>query len=229
MDQIQSFLPLLLRGAQITALIWVLALGLSIVFAFIGGVGRLSQRRWVRGLAAVYVEFFRGTSMVVQLWWMFFALPILTGISMSAVTAGVITLAMNTGAYGSEAVRGAIVAVDKGQSEAATALNFTRTQRLRRVILPQAVPMMLPPFGNLMIEMLKHTALVSTITVADLLFQAQVIRQGTGLTVEVFTTILVMYFVMAQVIALGTRLLEKRAAIGPARRTARKPRTAVPQ
>lgn len=209
-----EYLPSLLRGAQVTVLIWALAAVLSAVFALIGGVGRLSSRRLVRWVSGAYIEVFRGTSVLVQMFWFFYALPILLGIELSPITAGVVALAMNVGAYGSEVVRGSIQAVPKGQYEAATAVNFTPMQRLRRVILPQAVPMMLPPFGNLLIELLKGTALVSLITVTDLTQAAQLLRARTGDTVVLFLEILVIYFVLAQIIAFVMRRVERKAAIG---------------
>lgn len=206
--------PQLLGAARTTLLVWVLAALFSAVLGLVGGVGRLSRRRLVRWISGSYIEFFRGTSVLVQMFWFFFALPILIGVELSPVTAGVLALGMNVGAYASEVVRGSIQAVPKGQYEAATAVNFTPMQRLRRVVLPQAIPMMLPPFGNLLIELLKGTALVYAITVVDLTGQAQLIRARTGDTVEVFTLILLIYFVMAQAIAFVMRRLEKRAAIG---------------
>lgn len=213
-DAAIQYSPQLLRAAQVTVIVWALSAVCSAVLALVGGVGRLSRRRPVRWISGAYIEVFRGTSVLVQMFWFFFALPILLGVSLSPVTAGVLAISMNIGAYGSEVVRGSIQAVPKGQYEAATAMNFTAMQRLRRVVLPQAVPMMLPPFGNLLIEMLKTTALVSAITVTDLTFQAQQIRARTGDTVEVFTLILVMYFVLSQIIAFGMRRLEKVATVG---------------
>src|SRR5690606_3067203 len=118
----------------------------------------------------VYVEFARGVSAIILLFWMFFALPPLLGVNFTPLIAGVLALGINMGAYGAEVVRGGIQAVPVGQTEAGIALNMTERQRLTQVILPQAVPVILPPFGNLMIEILKGTALVSLITLSDLAF-----------------------------------------------------------
>lgn len=207
-------LPQLLEGAWVTVIIWFLAALLSGVLALVGGLGRLSDRRWVRMAAGTYIEALRGTSVVVQMFWLFFALPIVINVELSPMLAGVVALGMNVGAYGSEVVRGAIQAVPRGQWEAATALSFTATQRMQRVVLPQAVPMMLPPFGNLLIELLKGTALVSLITVTDLTQAAQLVRARTGETVQLYTTILIIYFLMAGAITLGMRWVERRAGIG---------------
>ena len=142
--------------------------------AVVAGVGRLSTRRPLRWLASVYVEVFRGTSALVQLFWFYFVLP-LFGLQLPAMLVG-IGGAGSRGAYGAEVVRGAIRAVPPGQREAGVALNFTRGQILRRLVLPQAVPAMLPPAGNLLIELLKNTALVSLVTITDLTFRGQLLR-----------------------------------------------------
>jgi polar amino acid transport system permease protein len=208
-----ELLPLLLRGAVVTVQVTVLAALLSIAVALAAGLGRLSSNRAARWASGIYIEIFRGTSGLVQMFWLFFALPMF-GISFTPISAGVLALGLNVGSYGAEVVRGAVQAVPRGQTEAAIALNMTPRQRLRRVILPQAVPAMLPPFGNLMIELLKGTALVSLITISDLTFRAQQLRALTGRTTQIFTVVLVMYFVMAYAITLAVRWLERRAAIG---------------
>lgn len=214
-DAIVDYTPQLLRASRLTLLVWVLAALVSAFLALVGGVGRLSKRRVIRWISGSYIEFFRGTSVLVQMFWFYVAFPILIGVELPAVLAAVIALGMNVGAYGSEVVRGSIQAVPKGQLEAATAVNFTPMQRLRRVVLPQAIPMMLPPFGNLLIELLKGTALVFAITVTDMTGQAQLVRARTGDTVEAFTIILIIYFVFAQVIAFAMRRLEGAVTIGP--------------
>jgi polar amino acid transport system permease protein len=193
----------LLDGAAVTAKITGLAIIVALVMALIAGVARLSRRRAVRFVAGVYVEVFRGTSVLVQMFWFFFALP-----------AFVFALGLNVGAYGAEIVRGAVQAVPRGQTEAAIALNMRPSLRMRRVILPQALVAMLPPFGNLMIELLKGTALVSLITLSDLTFQAQVLRSSTGKTVEVFSLTLLLYFLMASIITIVVRLIERRVSFG---------------
>ncbi|HEX5477774.1 MAG TPA: amino acid ABC transporter permease, partial [Burkholderiales bacterium] len=142
----------LLRGLGVTLEITAAAAALAILIALAAGLARLSRSRWLRWPASVYVEVFRGTSALVQLFWFYFVLPFF-GVELSAFAAGTLVLALNTGAYGSEVVRGAVQAVPRGQREAAAALNLGRLQALRRVILPQALPAMLPPAGNLAIEL----------------------------------------------------------------------------
>ncbi len=213
MASVLDFLPALMKGAWVTVQITAFATLLWVPMAFLAGLSRLSQRKALRALAGTYVEVFRGTSALVQLFWLFFALPLL-GIRFTPLTAGVLALGLNIGAYGSEVVRKAVLAVPKGQKEAAIALNMTPLQRMSRVILPQAVVAMLPPFGNLMIELLKSTALVSLITLSDLTFQAQLLRSATGQTALIFSLVLVIYFVMAYAITLVVRAIERRFSLG---------------
>ncbi|GAA6742080.1 ectoine/hydroxyectoine ABC transporter permease subunit EhuC [Thermus oshimai] len=165
----------------------------------------------MRVLAIVYVEVFRGTSLLVQLFWIFFALPLL-GLHLPAWTAGVLALTLNIGAYGAEVVRGAIQAVSKEQYEAAAALNFTKRHTLWRILLPQAIVEMMPPLGNLAVQNLKSTALVSLITLNDLTFQAQNLRNLTQQSLEVYTLTLFMYFALALAIAGIHRWLELRVS-----------------
>jgi polar amino acid transport system permease protein len=128
--------------------------------------------------------------------------------------AGVLALGLNAGAYGSEVVRSAILAVDTGQTEAGIALNFTPWQRMLRIILPQAFVMMLPAFGNLQIELLKGTALVSLITLSDLTYQAMILNASTLKTTEIFSLLLIMYFLIAWPLTRGVRWLEQRLSVG---------------
>jgi len=138
----------------------------------------------------------------------------LAGISLTPLQAGVLALGLNVGAYAAEVVRGAIQSVGREQYEACIALNLGRWQGMRHVILPQALLVMLPTFGNNAIELLKATSVVSLISLADLTFQAQVVRSQTGNTLMPFTTILIIYFVLALVISWGVRSLERRMARG---------------
>ncbi len=208
-----DLLPFLLSGAVVTVELTAGAAGVACVAAFLAGLGRLSRRRPVRWLAGTYVEAFRGTSALVQLFWAYFALP-LVGVSLDAMTAGVLALGLNTGAYGAEVVRGAVRAVPQGQHEAALALNLTNAQKMRYVILPQALVAALPPAGNLLIEMLKNTSLVSLITISELTFRGQTLRAETLRTVEIFGLLLVVYFLLALLITSGVRALERRLSFG---------------
>ncbi|MGG3886904.1 ectoine/hydroxyectoine ABC transporter permease subunit EhuC [Brevibacillus panacihumi] len=209
-----DLLPLLYQGAVTTLKVTVLSMGVAFLLSFLAGFARLSRRKSIRLVSSVYVEVFRGTSLIVQLFWLFYALPLL-GIELTALAAGVAALGLNYGAYGSEVVRSAILAVPKGQTEASIALNMSPMLRMRRVILPQAMVIMLPSFSNLAIELLKGTSLVSLITMADLTYQGMILRTfDSSRTFEIFGLILLMYFVMAYPLTLMMRWLERRFSAG---------------
>ncbi len=192
------FLPQLLQGAVLTVEIAVLGCLLAVVAGVLAALARMYGPRPLRWLATTYVEIFRGTSALVQLFWLFFVLPQF-GVTLPPFLVAVLALGLNVGAYGSEVVRGAILGVARGQWEATTALNMTRPQALRRIILPQAFVAMIPPWGNLFIELLKATSLVSLITLADLTFKAQTLNQSTFKTVPIFTLVLLMYLALSLV------------------------------
>lgn len=220
MSDVLSSYPLLLRGAWVTIQLTLYGSVIALVLAFVFGLVGIARSRWLRALGRVYVEFFRGTATLVLMYWFFYALP-LVGFRFTPMAAAVLALGLNVGAYGAEVVRGAVKAVPRAQYEATVALNMRPAQRLRRVLLPQAVALMLPPFGNLLIELMKGSAVVSLISIADLMLRAQQIRQTTGETTAVFLVILVMYFVIAQVLQLLVRYLERRADIMLGRRSGR--------
>jgi polar amino acid transport system permease protein len=201
---------LLLKGAWITVQLMLYSAALAAAVAFGIGLARTSRLWIVRFLSGVYVEFFRGTSALVLMFWLFFALPLL-GWQLAGLWAGTLALGLSYGAYGSEVVRGALQSVPAAQREAAVALSFSPWQRLRKVILPQAVPEMMPPFNNLLIELLKGTALASLLSIGELTFEAKLARLSTGESAQVYGIILVMYFVIAFVVTRVMRLLERRA------------------
>ena len=199
----------LIEGTIVTAQQFVLAAVLAILVALVMGLMRLSEWAAVRWAATGYIEFFRGTSLLVQLYWIFFVLP-LFGITLEKFTAGFLAVGMNVGAYGAELVRGAILSVPRGQYEAALALNMSPFKRMMRIIFPQALINMLPPWGNLLIELLKATALVALISVTDLMFQAKQINSVTFQSAEAFGTALIIYYVMSRlIITPGMRSFEK--------------------
>jgi polar amino acid transport system permease protein len=208
-----GYLSLILQGAVVTVQLTVMGSILALIMAFAAGLGRLSRYAVVRWLATIYIEFFRGTSIFVQLFFAYFVLPFV-GITLTPMQAGVLGLGLNVGAYAAEVVRGAILSVGREQYEACVALNLSRAQCMRRVILPQALLFMLPTFGNNAIELLKATSVVSLISLADMTFQANIVRSQTGNTLLPFTTILVIYFALAMIIAVAMRALERRMARG---------------
>ena len=190
---------------------------LGVVLSLLFGVARLSEREWVRGVALVYVELARGISSIVLLFVIAVAVPILLEVQQaSLIMLGSLALGLNMGGYGAEIVRGSIQAIPRGQTEASIALNLSPTQRLRHVVLPQAMRLILPPMGNLTIEILKGTALVSLVGVTDIMQATRNIRQqqlfnatASDITV-LFANVLVLYFVLAQIINAAFRFAEWR-------------------
>lgn len=207
----------LLEGTWVTIQVILGSFALGTVMALIMGVARLSTHKWIRGTALVYIEFARGVAAIILLFWMAYALPILFGLpSIPSMVAGILALGLNMGAYGAEIVRGAIQSVPKGQYEASIALNLSPSDRLRQVILPQAVPIILPPYGNLTIEVLKGTALVSLIALSDLAFETQKIRANNVISSDpvplpiLYLNTLLIYLILSQIIAYFFRIAERR-------------------
>jgi len=207
-------------GALVTLQILGTSAMLTLVIAFAAGLGRLAPWWPVRWLSTAYVEIFRGTSALVQLFWLFYVLP-LFGPTIAPFTAGVIGVSLNVGAYAAVVVEASVRAVPKTQREAAIALNLSPFDRTRRIILPQAIRMMIPPFGNLAIQLFKLTALVSFMGISDLTYTAYQLNQTTYRTVEVFSIILFMYFAFGLAITIAMKLLERRFARGVIRVSAR--------
>lgn len=209
-----EYLPPLLQGARITVELTVYSTLLGALAAFTFGLGRSADCAPLRWLSIAFIEVFRGTSLLVQLFWLYFALPVLgqlvgLDLRLPPMVAGVLALGLNIGAYGAEVVRGALAAVPRTQHEAALALDFTPRQTLWRITLPQAIPEMMPSFGNLAVQNLKDTALVSLISLGDLTFRAEQIRNFTQDSTTVYTLLLLMYFGMALVLTALMRLLER--------------------
>lgn len=207
MEDLQAMLATLMRGTVVTIELALISTVLGGILSFAAGIGKLSTNWLARWLSVLYIEIFRGTSLLVQMFWLFFALP-LVGVSLSPFLAGILALSLNIGAYGAEVVRGAIQAVPIGQYEAATAVNFTRRYTLWNVVLPQALVEMMPPFGNLVVQNLKDTALVSLITLTDLTFAAQNWRNLHNESIPPFTATLLIYFALALILIAGMRWLE---------------------
>ncbi len=209
----EILISLLRNGLAVTLSITFFATLLALFLGFIAGLGRLSKYKFLRFISGLYVEVFRGTSLLVQLFWIYFALPML-GIRLPALLAGILAIGLNFGAYASEVVRGSIQAVPQGQTEAGIALNMTPFQRRWHIIIPQAVIMMLPSFGNQLIELLKSTALVSLITLSDLTYQGNVLNASTMETTKIYSLLLIIYFVIAWPLSRGMRLLERKLTEG---------------
>ncbi len=210
MSSIIDISTALLRGIKVTLIVLVLSIILSTIIAFIAGLSRTSSRLMVNKFTGFYVEIFRGTSLIVQLFWFSYALPGLFNIHLgSDIWAGVLAISLNYGAYMSEIVRGSINSIAVGQTEASIALNMSKYQRMRHIILPQAIRMMLPEYGNYLIQILKATSLVSLIGLTDILYYGNIYK-STHLseTPLVYIIILLFYFILALPLIFFTRKME---------------------
>lgn len=201
---------LIFSGAIVSLKVFSLSVALAAALALPLGIMRQSRSALIRGAALCWVEFFRGISTVVQLFWLYFALPFF-GISLSAETAAIVGLGLVHGAYGSEVVRGAMQSIGRDQWEAATALGFSRRTTLFDIVLPQAFVGMLPPLGNSLILLLKGTSIASIITVPELTFQSTLIVTRTFAVVPVFACVLFVYYGIAILLTSAVRLVERKA------------------
>lgn len=195
----------LAKGAGVTLQITLMAEALVLVLSFAIALMRLSPWRLLRWGATLYVEVLRGISALVLLFYLFFILP-LFNISLPPMTTGVLGLGLTFSAYGSEIVRSALVNVSQGQRDALRALDFGPVIALRRIILPQALPVMLPPLGNQLVELLKTTSLVSLITLTDLTFSGSQLITTLGQQTLIWCLVLACYFLMAWPL---TRLVQR--------------------
>lgn len=211
LDFIQAQLPRYLDGAWITLQLTLGGAALAFVLAMVFGIMGTSRPWILRAITTVYVEVFRGIAALVVMFWFVFAVPDMTGFELDPLFAAILALGLNVGAYGAEVVRSSINAVPKAQVEATIALNLSWVQRMRLVVVPQAWAQMLPTFGNLIIELMKASAVVYLVGILDLTAVAREVRSGTGETLAAFAIAFVIYYLIAQVLIFGMRLLERRA------------------
>lgn len=209
LEALRDALPWLQEGVLVTLQLSLGGAALAFLVSVVLGLLSIAPVPPARWLATVVVEFFRGTSLVVQLFWLYYVLP-LFGVTMEAVLTGIIALGLNYGAYGAEIVRGSINAVDKGQWEGATALNMSPFQRMRRIIWPQGWVLMLSGYNNLLVMLIKGTAVALFIGLQDLTYQVDELRKDTS-TIFAFTLGLLVYYAIAWLASKGLRLLENRA------------------
>ncbi|MDP9970302.1 polar amino acid transport system permease protein [Variovorax paradoxus] len=206
--------PDLLRGALVTVEITACALALGCVLGLLVGIGRLNpKRRWLYGACTAYVAGIRGTPLLVQLFILFFGLPHF-GILLPAFLCGVLGLGVYSGAYVSEIVRGAIQSIDKGQTMAAQSLGMTPGTAMREIVLPQAVVRMIPPLGNEFIALIKNSALVSLLTIHDVMHEGQKIISVSYRSLEVYLAIALVYFVLTGTMTLVLRHFEQKLRQG---------------
>ncbi|MGN7225521.1 ectoine/hydroxyectoine ABC transporter permease subunit EhuC [Dietzia maris] len=212
-SNIEAFLeawPRFQEGIVTTIYLTLGGAALGFAMALVLGVAAGSRLMVIRGVSRTIVEFFRGTSLLVQLFWLFFVLPLL-GYELDPLFCGILALGLNYGAYAAEVVRGSLAAVPTPQKEAAVALNFSSWHRMSKVVFPQAWVQMIPPLNNLLVQLLKGSALASFILLQDLTFHIGELRRVTGDTVFAFGVGLILYFVIAYVLTLFMNLLEVRA------------------
>jgi cystine transport system permease protein len=196
MELVLHNLPYLLEGAYYTLLITIVSMFFGLLIGLLVAMARLNGNALISGLARIYVSIFRGTPLLVQIFIVYYGLPDY-GISLEPLPAAFIALSINIGAYLSETIRGAILSVPKGQLEAALSLEMTYWQAMRRIILPQAARIAIPPMGNTFIGMLKETSLVSVITVTELLRSAQLLVSQYYVVMPFYVAIAIMYWAMS--------------------------------
>lgn len=212
-DGFSDYLSLLFDGLEITLVVsavgLVFAVALGLVVAFV----RMSRFRVVRFVGGLYIDFFRSTPLFAQLLWIFYALPILTGFSFGAKTAGIIGLALYEAAFFAEVFRAGILAVPGGQREAALAQGMTRAQVARRIVLPQAIRSMLPPATSTTVTLVKDSSLVSLIGVTDLLYQANSLAAVTLDPLGVITAAALLYFLLCYPITIAANWMHRRLSL----------------
>ena len=206
----QDYLPILLQGVRLTVLITLASLAVSTLLGLFWAVLRVSGVGLLAGFSAVMINLLRGIPIIVQLFYIYFVLPDF-GVSLSAVQAAVIGLGIAYSAYQAENFRAGIEAVDRGQVEAAHSIGMGWWMTMRRVILPQAIRIALPPYGNIMIMMLKDSSQASTITVAELALQGKLIASSTFKNTSVYTMVALMYLGLSLPLILLVCHLEARA------------------
>lgn len=199
------------RGIGVTIAITVLTMAFSLPGGLLLAFVRLSRWRVARWAVTGYVEAFRGTPFLMQLFWIFYGLPYIFGVTLGAFVAGLLTLSLNLSAYNSEIFRAGIVSIGKGQTQAALALGMTPLQTMRRVVLPQAIRRVIPPLGSQWVSMFQATALVSFIAVPDLMYQSLVLRSDTYRSLEILSATALMYFALGYPQAKIVDYLYKRA------------------
>jgi polar amino acid transport system permease protein len=213
MDELLIFIervgPDLIEGTQITLQLTVVALALGVVVGLPAALARVYGGPWLRRLAMVYTEIFRGTPLLVQLFVVYYGLPDL-GITFSRFAAAYITLGLNSGAYQAEYFRGAIQAIGSGQMVAARAIGMTQIKAIRYIILPQALRLALPAWSNEAIAMVKYTAIVFLIAVPDLMTKAKILSSRYLNPIPVYITVAIMYIILVAIFTVIVRAVERR-------------------
>lgn len=203
-----EWMPVLVTGAELTVLLTFTTFAFALLVGLVISLARFDRHKPYLFLpASAFVEIIRGTPMLVQLYYLFFVLP-LFGIRLDPIPTAILGMGTNYGCYISEVFRGGIAAIDRGQWEASAALGLPRSFTLRHIILPQAVRIVVPPLGNYLVSLFKDTALVSTIGVSELLFSAKLLASINFHYLEIFTLVAGIYFALSFPAALFVRRLE---------------------
>lgn len=202
--------PLLQQGLKLTVYITFVGVFFGFILGVIFGLGRLSKNKLVYGIATVYVELIRGTPIMVQALFLYFAISDLFGINLEPVTAGILAISVNAGAYIAEIVRGGVESIDKGQMEAGRSIGLTQLQTMRYIIWPQAFKRMIPPLGNQFIISLKDTSIFAVISVGEATYLARQYVSATGSYFEPFMMLCVAYLIITIPAMLLLRMLERR-------------------
>ncbi len=209
---VESF-PLLLTGALVTIKITALSVALGVVIGLFVGIARICHVRVLRMLAAVYVDFLRGTPLLVQIFLIYFALPVITGQRVDPFFAAIVSCGINSGAYVAEIFRAGIQSVDEGQMEAGRSLGMTWVQTMRYIIVPQAFKRVIPPLGNEFIALLKDSSLVSVIGFEELTRRGQLVIARTYGSLEIWISVAVLYLVMTLTISRFVAYLARRFSV----------------
>ena len=207
---LKSTYPILLEGLKMTVILTVVSIAIALVLGIIFGLMRVSRAIWLRAIGTTFVDIFRGTPLLVQAFFIYFGIPSALGFQMSALTAGIITLSLNAGAYMTEIVRGGILSVDKGQMEAARSLGVGYLPTMRRVILPQAIRTMIPSYINQFVITLKDTSILSVIGIAELTQTGRIIIARNFQSFNMWLIIGIIYFIVIMALTKLSDRLEKR-------------------
>jgi polar amino acid transport system permease protein len=203
-------LGLLLAGLRTTVMLAVLAFALGLVLGLVAALGRMSRFRTIRALSGAYVEFFRTTPLLAQLWWIYYVIPFTTGLVVPRLGTAIIAFGLNLGAFLCEIYRAGIMSISRNQRNAALALGMTPTQAMRRVILPQAVSRVVPPMGSMWVSLFKDTAIVFVIAVPELMHAAREVAVETYRPLEILTVTALIYFIVTYPQARGVDFLHRK-------------------
>jgi len=221
LSDLRAWAPDLWAGVQLTVFLTCGSMAIALVLGLLLALARISPSRAVRLPTVLFVELIRGSPLLLQLFYIYYVLPLI-GIRLTPIQAGLAGLSINYGAYLSEVFRAGIAAVDRGQWEAADALGLSRGWTMRLVVLPQAIRIVVPPVGNYFVSLFKDTALVSTISIAELMFRGQLIAADTFKYMRIYTVVFGIYLAISIPASLAVRYLERRFDPG------RKPQNRAP-